>query len=295
MPFLMKGKHWADRHKFRVPLQYPVVVQPKVDEIRVRVSVDWINGTVQYRSYADKPLFNLSFADDLFVGAAYEYDLTEFDCGFLCNGSFDDSRSFVRSSRNFPERLIDAPKQFILYDLPQYKERYNERLRLIESVVRHAQKTSEYLVRLPHWIAHTSGEVEHIYEKLRSLRYEGAMVKTLYHKYQVGKRSQDWLKMKPEDTADGKIMGFVEAVATVANPVTGVRVGDGLGRVGSVIVRMEDGSEARPHGISHALGEDMLENPDKYLGEWCEFAFMERDTQGGYRHPTFRRIRDQKD
>ena len=295
MPFLMKGKHWSDRHKFRVPLQYPVVVQPKVDEIRVRVSVDWINGAVQYRSYADKPLFNLSFADALFVRAAYEYQLTEFDCGFLCNGSFDDSRSFVRSSRNFPERLRDAPKQFILYDLPQYKERYNERLRLIESVVRHAQKTSEYLVRLPHWIARTSGEVEHIYENLRTQMYEGAMVKTLYHKYQIGKRSQDWLKMKPEDTADGKIVGFVEAVATVANPVTGVRVGDSLGRVGSVIVRMEDGSEARPHGIQHELGRTMLLAPELYIGEWCEFAFMERDTQGGYRHPTFRRIRDPKD
>lgn len=295
MAFLMKGKHWSDRHKFRVPLQYPVVVQPKVDEIRVRVSVDWINGTVHYRSYADKPLFNLSFADGIFVRAAYEYQLTEFDCGFLCNGSFDDSRSFVRSSRNFPERLRDAPKQFILYDLPQSNKEYNERLRLIESVVRHAQKTSEYLVQLPHWIAHTSGEVEHIYENLRTLRYEGAMVKTLHHKYQIGKRSQDWLKMKPEDTCDGKIIGVVEAVATVNNPETGVLVGDPIGRVGSVIVRMEDGSEARPHGIPHELGRAMLLAAELYIGEWCEFAFMERDTQGGYRHPVFRRLRDSKD
>lgn len=40
------------------------------------------------------------------------------------------------------------------------------------------------------------------------------MVKVMDHLYQLGKRSQDWLKLKPEETADGVIIGFVEAVAT---------------------------------------------------------------------------------
>ena len=295
MPFLMKGKHWSDRHKLRVPLQYPVIVQPKVDEIRVRVFVHTATRRVLYLSYADKPLFNLGFADSMFRSLATELSIQHFDCGFLCNGNFDDSRSFVRSSKNLTERLRNASKQFILYDIPESDAEYSDRLKLIAAVVKYAHRDSEYLVRLPHWTAHTSGEVEHIYEKLRSMRYEGAMVKTLRHKYQIGKRSQDWLKMKPEETADGKIVGFVEARATVANATTGVNVGDPLGRAGSVIVQLEDGSEARPHGIDHALGADMMAHPDRYVGEWCEFAFMERDTQGGYRHPTFRRIRDPKD
>lgn len=295
MPFLMKGKHWSDRHKFRVPLEYPVIVQPKVDEIRVRVFAHVATRRVLYLSYANKPLFNLGFADSMFLSLATEFTIQHFDCGFLCNGNFDDSRSFVRSSKNFPERLRNASKQFILYDIPESDAEYSDRLKLIEDVVKCAQRDSGYLVRLPHWTAHTSGEVEHIYENLRSMRYEGAMVKTLRHKYQIGKRSQDWLKMKPEDTCDGKIIGVVEAVATVDNPATGVLVGDPLGRVGSVIVRMEDGSEARPHGIPHELGRTMLRASELYIGEWCEFAFMERDTQGGYRHPVFRRLRDPKD
>ena len=121
------------------------------------------------------------------------------------------------------------------------------------------------------------------------------MVKAWEHLYQIGKRSQDWLKMKPEDTLDGKIEGLIEAVASTDNHVTGQKIGDKLGRVGSVVVRLEDGSVARPHGIEHGLGREMLAHPERFIGEWCEFAYMERDTQGGYRHPTFRRIRDKKD
>lgn len=296
MPFLMKGKHWSDRHKFRVPLKYPVVVQPKVDEIRVRVFVHLPTQAVVYHSYAEKPLFNLHFADTMFLWLADRFKLQNFDCGFLCNNNFDDSRSFVRSSKNFPDRLRNASRVFLLYDIPDSTAEYSERLPHMAEICTTAAFIFDTPLRnLPRWIAGTQEEVEGFYESLRAQHYEGAMVKTLSHKYQIGKRSQDWLKMKPEDTADGKIVGFVEARATVPIPALGVKIGDPLGRVGSVIVKLEDGTEARPHGIAHELGAEMLANPSKYLGEWCEFAFMERDTQGGYRHPVFRRIRDPKD
>lgn len=298
MPYLMKGKHWSDRHKFRVPLEYPVVVQPKVDEIRVRVLVNLQNKSVTYLSYAEKPLYNLEFADALFLRLSNWFGMHNFDCGFLCNNNFDDSRSFVRSSKNFPERLRHASRVFLLYDIPDSAAEYSHRIAEIAEICNTAKivATLAFELRvLPSWIANTPEEVEDLYESLRAQQYEGAMIKTLSHKYQIGKRSQDWLKMKPEDTADGKIVGLVEARATVPIPSRGVKVGDPLGRVGSVIVKLEDGTEARPHGIAHELGAKMLANPLKYLGEWCEFAFMERDTQGGYRHPVFRRLRDRKD
>lgn len=300
MSYLMKGKHWSDRHKFRVPLQYPVVVQPKVDEIRVRVLVNSQKTGVTYLSYAEKPLYNLGFADALFLRLSNWFGMRNFDCGFLCNNNFDDSRSFVRSSKNFPERLRHASRVFLLYDIPDAAAEYIHRIADIAEICNTAEicnmaPIDTELRMLPHWIANTPEGVEYLYESLRAQQYEGAMIKTLSHKYQIGKRSQDWLKMKPEDTADGKIVGFVEASATVPIPSRGVKIGDPLGRVGSVIVKLEDGTEARPHGIAHELGAEMLANPSKYLGEWCEFAFMERDTQGGYRHPVFRRIRDAKD
>ena len=148
---------------------------------------------------------------------------------------------------------------------------------------------------MPHAICGNEEDVLRWYGIYRDGMYEGAMVKQPGHLYQIGKRTRDWLKMKPEETEDGKIIGFVEATATVANPEQGVSIGDGLGRVGSVVVKTECGAEASPHGISHALGRDMHTNPEKYLGQWCEFAYMERASAGGFRHPTFRRLRDAKD
>ena len=292
----MKGKHWSERSTFRRKLQYPVFVEPKADEIRVHVSVDMVADAVTYRSYAGKPLYNLEFANDSFLQAARFVRVNEFDCGFSCNNNFDDSRSFVRSSKNFPDRLVSSHRVFYVYDLPTSPLLYMQRRCLIDNLVGWCECSGiEHLVQLPAYRAGSEADVLQFYTEFRELGYEGAMVKVMDHLYQIGKRSQDWLKMKPEDTADGKIVGFVEARATVPIPSRGVKVGDQLGRVGSVIVQLEDGTEARPHGIAHELGAEMLANPSKYLGEWCEFAFMERDTQGGYRHPVFRRIRDPKD
>lgn len=293
MPYLMKGKHWSERSTFRRKLQYPVFVEPKADEIRVHVRVDVVAKTVQYLSYAEKPLYNLEFANHTFLQAAQFAGVYEFDCGFSCNDSFDDSRSYVRSSKNFPQRLLSAKLLFYVYDLPTSPLLYRQRRGLIDNLIGWCECSGiEHLVQLPAYQAGSEADVLQFYTEFRELGYEGAMVKDMDHLYQLGKRSQDWLKLKPEETADGVIIGLVEAVATVDSMTH--RAGEPLGRIGSVIVQLEDGSEARPHGIPHELGRRMKRNPFAFLGEWCEFAFMERDTQGGYRHPVFRRIRDAK-
>ena len=119
------------------------------------------------------------------------------------------------------------------------------------------------------------------------------MVKVLDGLYER-KRSWNWYKLKPEDTHDGKIIGLHEAVCGKDQPELGLSKGDMLGRIGSVTVRLEDGTTATPHGIPFALGEEMLNNPTYYLDRWVEFTCMERDRQGGYRHPIFKRIREDK-
>jgi ATP-dependent DNA ligase len=119
----------------------------------------------------------------------------------------------------------------------------------------------------------------------RARGYEGLMVKSMQGMYEAGKRTYGWLKVKPDNDADGVIVALHEAHA---------QDGTALGRVGSATIDVDDGSTATPHGISHDLGRDMFENPAKYIGQWVEFKFMERDRRGGYRHPTFRRLREAK-
>lgn len=110
------------------------------------------------------------------------------------------------------------------------------------------------------------------------------MAKTLDHLYER-KRSFNWMKVKPSDDIDGKIERLNEARSEAGEP---------LGRVGSVDVMMPDGSVASPAGFPHELGRLMWENPEQYIGQWLTFNYMERDRQGGYRHPTFERFREDK-
>jgi hypothetical protein len=137
---------------------------------------------------------------------------------------------------------------------------------------------------VPRLLVNTPTQAEQFFEDMQSAGYEGAMLKNAQHLY-VRKRSWDWLKMKSELDGDGKIIDMREAVSEVGEP---------LGRIGSVHVLLEDGSSAWPAGIAHELGRQMMKNPDAFLGEWCEFVYMERDRQGGYRHPRFKRIREAK-
>ena len=283
MPQLMKGKKWSERKHL---VQYPVVVEPKIDEIRCHIRlVNNPGKPFEILSYSGKPLNNLDNHVTELVAYMYEIGMRELDCGVMINDSFDASFRYTRSKK-VPEDLKYAKVVFHLYDvLHSMNNEYLWRKAFLTSVGRNTAV-------LPHEICTTEDEVIAAYEKFRSLGYEGAMVKRMVFPYAHGKRTDDWLKMKPDEDADGTIIALHEAVCGKDQPELGLRVGDKLGRIGSITLRMDDGSTATPHGIAHALGEDMLDHPDKYLGERAEFKYMERDRQGGYRHPTFHRVRE---
>lgn len=303
----MKGKVFAE-HKHK--LVYPVIAEVKYDEIRLHVKrikhdlcgADYYG--VEFRSYSGKPVFNLEHWAPKFCAffeAHPEY--TELDMGLLVNGNFNDSYRWARSKLGIPGKKVDkktgkvAPAlnvdmvEFLLFDLPDltdlpFNMRQNDRSDW-------RQWTAEWLrwdFALPvsepmFWWAHDEDELHSTFETARKLNYEGLMVKTLDHKYVKGARIDGWLKMKPEAEADGVIKAIIEAISEDGTP---------LGRAGSVVVELEDGSMATPHGIPHELGRLMWENRSAYLGQWLQFNYMERDRQGGYRHPTFGRLRESK-
>lgn len=297
---LMKGTVWSERkdakdRKGNPIVTYPLYGEVKYDEIRCHVRVSNIDqqctqfANVEFLSYAGKPLHNMSYFSDQFVELTARVGYKEFDCGVLVNGNFNDSYRWVRSSRGVPDGLSAKDVQFYLFDLPESTQPYR---------VRHAER--DWVARRVHWLRtptaillESEADVDGFYVQAVSAGNEGIMLKQgdgLYER----KRTDAWLKMKPENDADGVIVGFVQAVCGVDQPARGLKVGDPLGRVGSVLVRCEDGSEAAPHGIAWELGTDMFKHPEKYLGQWCEFKFMERDRQGGYRHPRFHRLREGK-
>jgi ATP-dependent DNA ligase len=280
MPNLMKGKVWDERkHK----MTYPCVAEVKYDEIRVCVL--WYKGAVHFLSYAGKPLNNLGqFADGFaeWFNANPQHD--SLDCGFEANSNFNDSYRWVRS-KGIPDDLIDVPIKFFLFDVPMVDVPYSGRWRTRQVAAQ--MLNYRFPCEVPEWtLCHDEASVDRAFLKAQEDGYEGLMVKSREHLYHsVPSRTDGWLKMKPEATADGYILRLYEAVS-----ITGVN----LGRVGSIGVRVDDGSCASPAGIPHELGTQMFQNPEQYLNQWVEFKYMQRDRAGGYRHPSFIRFREAK-
>lgn len=297
MAQLMKGQKWSDRYlKEKLRFEFPVIVEEKRDEIRAHFKLvhDADTGkpvTCMVQSYAGNPLYNLEKQCEQMYAVMLRHGLTELDCGIEVNGNFDDSYRWVRTKKGIPNGLEDAEVVVLLFDVPESNLEYGLRLEYMLVIV--GMSGLKGFVRPRHWVVQDEAGIDKVYIHCRSKAIEGVMVKTLNHLYSRT-RSWSWFKRKPDETHDGRITGIVEAVCGTAQPERGLAVGDLLGRAGSVDVVLEDGSTASPHGIPHALGRDMLQNPEKYIGQWCEFSCMEVDRQGGYRHPIFKRLREAK-
>lgn len=290
MQQLMKGKTFNE-HKHK--LVYPVGVDLKYDEVRCHVLVQ--GQEVQFLSYSGKVLANMERFSHLFLHLSANTGWNEFDCGFEVNANFNDTYRWVRSTKKLPDDLSTAVKRFWLFDLPESPSEYRLRRIGMEVLEELARMYMPGALRMPeHHLCMNEEEVHTLFGIAQASGVEGLMVKTYDHLYQQDKRIDGWLKYKPSLDADGVITALHEAICGTDQPEIGLYAGDPLGRIGSVTVKMEDGSKATPHGIDHDLGREMYLNPQAYIGEWCELKYMMRDRQGGYRHPTFNRLREAK-
>lgn len=283
---LMKGHTWAKgKHK----LTWPAVAELKVDEIRLdvrRVECPVSGGGIEFQSYADKPLHNLGQFAETFLSAMRYLDLMRLDMGVLVNSNFNDTYRYVRSSKGIPSDLLGVPIKFILFDDPGSELEFRHRIGYLDHLRTELfRRFGLHVLRPLRQEVNSEDEVFSLFGKVRDEGGEGLMVKDYDHKYQVGKRTYGWLKVKPEEDADGIITAINQATSIEGVP---------LDRAGSVTIAVEDGSTADCAGIDHDLGRLMLAHPEQFLGKWAEFKYMERDRQGGYRHPRFNRIREDK-
>ena len=297
MPDLMKGNVWHERCRAKkrngdTVVTYPVYVEDKHDEIRCHVKILTSLNTnihpknrVLFLSYAGKPLANMEQFAHIFYKLYSSTGYSEFDMGFECNENFNDSYRWVRSTKGVPSDLTDATFKFYIFGLPEKNVPMYRQMQMRLEVVAYAKDWVSVPVLVPFFQTATNEhDVDQMFAFARSRGREGVMVKQPHALYER-KRTDGWLKMKTEADADGVITSVNRAFA-----LDGTR----LARAGSVTVQMSDGSVARPSGIAHELAADMWLHPEKYFGEWCTFSYMERDRQGGYRHPTWGRLREAK-
>lgn len=116
--------------------------------------------------------------------------------------------------------------------------------------------------------------------------YEGAMLKTCNHVYQPSsgtKRSKDWIKFKPQETTEGKVIEIIEGE------------GEHLGMVGKFVVKWLDATfEVSPGKIKHTQRKYIFENPEEFLNRDLEFYYQQLNKYGIPRDTHAIKFRDDK-
>ncbi len=120
-----------------------------------------------------------------------------------------------------------------------------------------------------------------MFEEARALGHEGLVIKDPHQKY-TGSKVKGWFKLKPKETQDGIITGFVEGTEGKANAYKYV----------GFIVQLEDGTTCNATGISKQLMDLITADPSEYLGRYVEIERMESTGEGNSRHPHFKCFRD---
>lgn len=291
-----------------------VVLQVKRDEIRCVVEIHevWDDAqenitarAVTYTSASGKPLYNLGHFDKHWLDFSARTGRRRIDTGVSVNDSFDLTRRTVMASKKVydlsgntvntiaGEKKKDPPHYvgtlcatFWLYDIIDHYGTYEDRRR---SMAQYALDFPEFLACPETFVIGNCGGninvavgvVEEHFQQALELRHEGLMIKRLYHSWEP-RRTTNWMKMKPEAEVDVRITGFIPGK------------GEFAGLVGSLTAEAEDGSTVDFSGFTLELRRAISADFESYLGRWCEVQYMQRDAQGGYRHPRFFRFHPDK-
>lgn len=113
------------------------------------------------------------------------------------------------------------------------------------------------------------------YDAARAEGHEGVVVWRIGQPWHRGKKTGGW-KMKPSETHDGHIVGFIEGRAVST-----------LGKIVGFQVCLEDGHVVNVDGLTDDLIQKVTKNPDEYMGMAVEVSCMERFENGSLRHPQF--------
>lgn len=139
-------------------------------------------------------------------------------------------------------------------------------------------------------------ELDALYRQKREEGHEGLVVKDPQGVYKRGKKS-GWWKLKPENEADGVVVGLNWGTPGLANE----------GKVIGFEVLLESGRVVSANNISQALMEEFTKTvllsassadwhnanedaqllPNPYEGWACQIKYMEETPDGSLRHPSF--------
>ena len=201
----MLAHTYADyKHK----IEWPAVVSPKLDGVRVIATVT--NGNVTLISRTGKEFYGLphivkelrSLSDVVIDGELYSDTL-----------SFQEITSVVRKSKSTDTR---AKQVYIMaFDLIN-DQKYHNRVLSLDYIIRNLN----FIKSTPWYIVKNESDVDRRHSEFIKYGFEGSMIRNLESYYELNKRSYNLLKKKDFKDGEFEIVGFKTGIGKYANVPT---------------------------------------------------------------------------
>lgn len=282
----------------------PWIVEPKFDGLRCWVVVDKEGKATPYSRYG-KPLWNMQVVLEEIEEAGFQDYVLD---GEVYTKDWGLSLSIVKTStQDHP----DMDKlHFHIWDCllgTELRSTWTDARKVTHhvysNVSNHVRKTerlwpwttlkSEHVQVVPTRMVSSNEELQLVYTDFLTQKYEGAILKDPSGHYYGGRRSADWLKIKPWTDADLTIVGAY--------------AGEGKhdGRIGGLILE----GEAEWNGVRYIVHTEcgtgftdeereyfqILWDSGKLNGMIVEIKFQDITADGSCRFPVYNRLREDKE
>lgn len=284
-----------------------VMVQMKENGWRVLAKVNFKTCTVNYCTYTGNPISTITHLDSATLTLAYLLksneerpfgDVVWIDGeGVYINddgsmGTLQQAASALGNNRD----EVQANIQFRVFDYFSDEDFQNgkesipksceQRFRLLEKAVTELNQTPSHKNRctlVQNWFVKTEEEIFDIASSIISSGGEGVMVKHA-DKPLVFKKHSDWLKLKSIETFDGTVLEVLKGDV-------GKQFESTMGRLA---IQLEENNSIVycGGGFSRNLRDQIMQDPDAYVGRCIELTAQEMTPDGSLQHARFSRFRD---
>ena len=267
------GKTWA--------------VEPKLDGIRVMVTINPSQGWVTYETRNGNAISSLGKLTPALLRIGQKVGQTIcLDCEALAAGDFFTGVGELMKKAGEADlaklAVFDVPmiEGWAECEVTPYQERRHFLQQLFEVAGQEAL-ADEGVLLVPVFETLDSEAIdpETLLGTAIGLGWEGVMLKDVHSTYSPGKRTKAWIKLKNCETYDCTIIGFTPGKGRYD------------GAAGALLVNHKGTMVAVGSGLDDALRVDLYDNPAQYIGKVAEVACQQLTPSGSMRHPVLVCIR----
>lgn len=263
-------------------LEFPVLVEPKLDGIR---TIAFVDKKIEYfsrngRKFENFGMFDIELAE-IGKGQGIVID------GEVTGTSQEKAFKGVTTQARRKENVDVSNLKYHIFDyitIPEFKKMRGkfsqaERTAELKKMFYDADERETYNVKLVKGkICNNIKQVEKYYQKCLKKGYEGVILKTLTALYQF-KRTYDWSKIKPTETKDLKITEAVEGE------------GKYKGMLGAFLVDNKGTIVHVGGGYNDEQRAKFWKDRKKMIGTVIEVKYDSETEDGSFRFPRFVKVR----